>query len=318
MMWLVRLVLLIIVLYLLLLCIYRPTIIYNVLAAHKIKIKEAAQKKREKQIIAAYYLKTHQDNFTIKYFYLKHCFYRVPYSFLLLQRMWLLIKDEFNKDELSATAERELIQDMDQALKKYRQNALINDINKVEHLEQELEEKSSEVLTKLRQEEYKIIEARVELLAAKIKTLITTNNQELLSEINELDQLIDQKSLRGKPALKEQYEQCSKLFAEYLAQQDESRVIAEKEKKYNLTAVENHKEALELFTKSKGLFSDINHLLDEIVYLIGGWDVRYLLPPAQVYTNQVYMAIFTKLKADDQIKLTSKMVKKEKRSLEEI
>ncbi len=253
---------------------------------------------------------------------IRHCFNRLPSSFALLEKLWAVQKKQLEEID-DAQYRREIIRDMNNAVTLYRQSCLIAYIDKADSIVESLEKHSESVMKDLRNKEKNGLLALIKQLQVCVKKLESNSNDKTaIADIESIDAAIDKVRLNTFVDLSKKY----KLATEKLLSifQSDSKGGAKKnddkkEKQYNLNAIANHKDALAKFNKDNEFMEENNFKkglkLDELVSLLGSWDLRYLYPSTISYTNNVYNHIFSKLKPDSQLKITELMVKMNKKPL---
>ena len=102
----------------------------------------------------------------------------------------------------------------------------------------------------------------------------------------------------------QKYQQVTaKLTADLMEKPSEEKI-----KSYNLKAVESFRKAQNYFNNNETSVKK-GQSLTEIINYLGGWDMQYLSPPAQIYYQNVYSDIFSKLDADIKPQMTERILK---------
>jgi hypothetical protein len=250
----------------------------------------------------------------------RHCFNRLPNSYQLLNMLWYLQKERIVDDELPPLLRRELIRDIDSAVRLYRLTCNVDEIANSERILEELAELSAGVVEKLQEEEEELLNQQLKELEQHVKLLSKDKeNKDILSMLEQLDKTISKDRIGSYPALKAKYDNCSEKLISIFTDTDAEKEQQKKEAKYNQKAIESHKNALELFEADSAFLEEHKfkkgQKLNQLLKYIGGWDHRYLLPSTLSYTNTVYGRIFSKMKKDAQLKMTEQMVKAKKKPL---
>lgn len=153
--------------------------------------------------------------------------------------------------------------------------------------------------------------ARVRL-AAQVDALVeavercssdATWDEETMRELESLDGALDKRTLPRFPELQAAYDEASKRLVAQLNAKD----VGESVRQYNLRAVDMAEQAWAQFQKGKGIISD-DIEVDPLVRLLGGWDSQHLLPSTNTYISSVYAEVFQRLKPEQRLDLTKKMI----------
>ena len=142
----------------------------------------------------------------------------------------------------------------------------------------------------------------------ELLSTLTKSNTELstvsIEVIEKADKEIDKKLFDSYPELKARYNKVSQQFIAYFtpSHEDEKTI-----KEYNLTALSDFHTALTLFHSNENAFKSgaSIHLLIE---KLGGWKSEHLASPTQVYFQNVYSEIFSKLNPNVKVEFSKAML----------
>lgn len=123
-------------------------------------------------------------------------------------------------------------------------------------------------------------------------------------EIENLDTQINKGLLKNYPNLMQKYQRITaKLATDLMEKPSEEKI-----KTYNLTAVESFRKAQNYYKNNEAsIKKGVN--LTQIIHYLGGWDMQYLSPPAQIYYQNVYSDIFSKLDPEIKPQMTEQILK---------
>ncbi|MCK4821806.1 hypothetical protein KA005_38935, partial [bacterium] len=219
-------------------------------------------------------------------------------------------------ESMPTILQRDMIQDMSAAIAVYRQACDMEEIEKANSISEELEQLSSEVLERLREEGRELVKRQLHQLQELTGVLSADpDNKEVLRELENLDNSLNKELIEAVPELHAEYRKTSdELVSIFTLEKDEQEDIEKKEQAYNLKAIKKHRKALEMFEADTGKYKK-GAEINKLVRLIGGWDNRYLLPSTISYTNTIYGTIFSKLKKEAQLSITELMVHEKKKPL---
>ena len=300
--------------------IWKISSLENSVKYRKSESKSSSNREPKKNRISHFLGLIKKANGSIKYDLAKHCFNREPASYDLLCVLWELHKEAI-AESMPNILQRDMIQDMSNAIVLYRQMCDIEDIEKTNSISEELEQLSSEVLKRLKMESRDLLKRQLTHLQALTEALSSdSENKDILKELEKLDNSLNKDLIETVPELQKEYRKVSdKLLLIFTQEGDDQEDTAKKEQAYNLKAINKHKKALELFEADTGFLEENNFKkgtgLSTLVGMIGGWDNRYLLPSTISYANTIYGTIFSKLKKEAQLSITKMMVHEKKKPL---
>jgi len=260
-----------------------------------------------------------QDRITVA----QHAFDRLPSSFVLLEKLWAL-QEEALKMSVPALLKREIVKNMDGAVRLYRRACDVEDIGKADGILAKMGDASVPVAEELRKEEVAFLKMQVKKMSDKVEALKKDrpNSARLLRELERIDSSIDKDRLESLADVKKEYDRVSAHLVETISASDESQTAKHGAAvtQYNLRAIEAHKEAMHLFEEDVRMWKTKDFStgkgLSEIVDLVGGWDPQYLLPATMSYTNTVFGMMFSKLKDKTQFVMTKAMIEEPRKALE--
>lgn len=146
-------------------------------------------------------------------------------------------------------------------------------------------------------------EKQLAKLVKQLELLVADSGNVNLAQIEQIDGEINKVLLKNYPVLLRKYQQITaQLTTKLMEKPSEERI-----KLYNLQAVKSFKIAQEYF-KINEVNVKNGVALTGIVEHLGGWDMAYLSPPAQIYYQSVYADIFGKLEAEVKPTMTEQML----------
>lgn len=261
------------------------------------------------------YIKIITDEEKSKKLYIAmQCFNRLPKSYLLLKIVWNEIKYIIENANKGPLENRDYIADINRLIFVYSENCNVLDIKKTEEIMIEINEISQKIIEELKRDEVHRYELLIKSLEDNMELLSKdTDNTIVLNALEAIDNNIEKSRIILYPEINKKYEQLSEeLLQMFKSDQPNEISNQNKQNEYNIHALQEYKRALNYFNKKKGAFQDMTNPVIAIVKIIGKWDNQYLYQTTQAYTNTIYMGIFSKLKADDQYKMTELMIKAEK------
>lgn len=130
------------------------------------------------------------------------------------------------------------------------------------------------------------------------------NSKENMYEIEKLDESINKGALKKYPKLLQRYQIITKkLAAEIMEKPSEEKIQT-----YNLKAVEAFKRAHEYFKNNESSVKT-GATLPKVIKELGGWKLQYLTQPTQIYYQNIYSEIFSKLDANIKPEMTERILK---------
>lgn len=147
---------------------------------------------------------------------------------------------------------------------------------------------------------------QLESLVESMKGL-ETPDEEALNEIAAIDGSLDRDALNQFADLKTRYDAVSTSLIQLLDTKDDR----DSRRAYSMLAVESAREALNQFEQGKGFLAAEKYDVARLAQLLGGWEQQHLLPAAHTYVASVYAEIFQKLKPDERLAITEKMIRAE-------
>lgn len=146
-------------------------------------------------------------------------------------------------------------------------------------------------------------EKELSLLINKLEELVGSSKTNLVV-IENLDTEINKAILKNYPSLYQKYQQITtKLTTSLMEKPSEEKI-----KSYNLRAVESFRKAQNYFINNESSIKKGQNL-EEIIKYLGGWDLQYLSSPTQIYYQNVYSDIFSKLDANIKPQMTERILK---------
>ncbi|MDO9535552.1 MAG: hypothetical protein Q7J85_09550 [Bacillota bacterium] len=177
-----------------------------------------------------------------KYNITRHCFNRLPDSFALLEKLWLLQKESIADNTKPSITRRELIGDMFDAVSLFRKTCPVSDIEKADGIGEELDDLSKNVLEQLRQDEVNELSKLIKDLEECVHNLGNDiKDNELLEATEKIDRRINKGRLELYPELKQRYGVCSSKLMDIFKNDHLSNTNNDKVLDYNRQAISSHK-----------------------------------------------------------------------------
>ena len=151
-----------------------------------------------------------------------------------------------------------------------------------------------------------------EKIISELEVAITytppTKNQ--LQQIENLGEQLEKDILKNYKDLYTRYTRVTQRLINHLSKDSDEQSI----RNYNLSAVDEFKRAQEKFSLNEAHYKQGNdlHLLTK---MLGEWDQTYLSAPSQLYFQNIYADIFSKLNPSAKPKMTKLMLKETKRKV---
>lgn len=162
---------------------------------------------------------------------------------------------------------------------------------------------------KNRENQFKVnAEKIISALEAAITNTPPTKNQ--LQQIEYLDEQLEKDILKNYKDLYTRYNKITQRLINHLSKDLDEQSIRD----YNLLAVDQFKHAQEKFSSNEAHYKQGNdlHLLTK---MLGEWNQTYLSAPSQLYFQNIYADIFSKLNPSAKPKMTKLMLKETKRKV---
>lgn len=227
---------------------------------------------------------------------------------------------------------REATLSLGEAVERFKSTCSPEDFDLALKLERESEKLANKLASDLEALRRSQTENALEELEEKVEILseAETNSEKHLDRIAELDEEVDPEVLDGDGGLKERYDHVSAELTELMVSSPDEGP----DREYNLRAVQSAQEAWEVFQENRDdwkektkdalrkwketanpfeeetleLGSSKERRMEEVAYVLGGWDSHRLLPSVNKYITTVHSEIFEVLDREERQTMTQKMI----------
>ncbi|MCT6922155.1 MAG: hypothetical protein M3Z34_08785 [Staphylococcus epidermidis] len=238
-----------------------------------------------------------QTNQRIKLQYLESALNKFPNNRQFFEEYLQLIKEIL--ENATPQAKQTIIEKLNHASRIFFDNCKAEDANYAQKSKDDAIRLGHEFMKEMDQAQ----EKQLSNMIKRLEELVVSSKNNV-GEIEKIDININKAILKNYPNLLQKYQQVTaKLTADLMEKPSEEKI-----KSYNLKAVESFRKAQTYFNNNEAAVKK-GQSLTEVINYLGGWDLQYLSPPAQIYYQNVYSDIFSKLDADIKPQMTERILK---------